>query len=193
MRERQSLTNTLIVIIVGAYILAIFNPSITDKLALIYGGQYANGYFPGVSTGQWYRLFTVALTHANWLHLGSNMLALWSVGTPLEKIFGRLRYMIIFLGSLLCASLTSVYLGPHNIFAVGASGAIFGLFGALLVVSRKVGMNYQNIGATIILNLIITFTVPGIDWHAHLGGLVSGAVIAFLLSRQRGPRSTSSF
>jgi rhomboid protease GluP len=193
MRERQSLTNTLIVIIVGAYLLTYVYPNITYDLALIYGGQYSNGYFPGVSTGQWYRLFTVALTHANWLHLGSNMLALWSVGTPLERIFGRLRYMIIFLGSLLCASLTSVYLGPHNIFAVGASGAIFGLFGALLVVSRKVGMNYQSIGATIILNLIITFTVPGIDWHAHLGGLVSGALLAYLLSRTPRRRPTTSF
>ena len=87
------------------------------------------------------------------------------------------RYIVLFVGSLLTASIASAYFGPRAL-AVGASGAIFGLFGALLAIGRRAGANYQNIAGTIILNLIITFTVPGIDWRAHVGGLIGGYLIA---------------
>ena len=65
--------------------------------------------------------------------------------------------------------------------AVGASGAIFGLFGAMFVAGKRMGVNYQNIAGIIIVNLVITFTVPGIDWHAHIGGLLGGALVAYFL------------
>jgi len=113
------------------------------------------------------------------------MLALYSIGTTVENYLGRTRYAIIFTFSLLTASLTSVYLGPHNIRAVGASGAIFGLFAALLVIGKKAGANYQNVLGVIVVNLIITFVVPGIDWHAHIGGLIGGLVITYPLTLRR--------
>jgi len=185
MKEKQSLTTSLIVLISGAYLLNYIFPALQDQLSLIYGGQYSNGYFPGVHTGQWYRLFTVALTHAGWMHLIFNMLALYSIGTTVENYLGRTRYAIIFTFSLLTASLTSVYLGPHNIRAVGASGAIFVLFAALLVIGKKAGANYQNVLGVIVVNLIITFVVPGIDWHAHIGGLIGGLVITYPLTLRR--------
>jgi rhomboid protease GluP len=182
MRQKQSLTTSLIVLISGTYILATYiYPALQSKLALFYGGQYSNGYFPGVSTGQWYRIFTVALVHAGWMHLIFNMLALYSIGESVERFVGATRFVIIFIFSLVTASLSSVYLGPHNQYAVGASGAIFGLFAALIVIGKKAGANYQNVIGIVIVNLIITFVVPGIDWHAHLGGLVGGFVITYAL------------
>lgn len=181
MRLRQSLTTTLVALISLFYLLAQFDHQLVGQLCLFYGGTYSNGYFPGVSTGQWYRLFTVALTHANILHLLTNMWALYSIGNLVETVFGKSRYLIIFMVSLLTASLTSVFLGPHNIPGVGASGAIFGLFGALLVVGKRVGINYRSVVSIVILNLIITFTVPNIDWHAHLGGLMGGAITTQIL------------
>lgn len=172
MQRRQSLTQTLIVIIVGSYLISQYVYPTLQEQFILFG--------PNVKAGQYYRLFTVALLHANWMHLLFNMLALWSIGTPVEQIFGRNRYLIIFIGSLLTASIASAYFGPA-IPAVGASGAIFGLFGALLALGRRAGANYQNVIGTIILNLVITFTIPGIDWRAHVGGLIGGYLIAQLL------------
>ena len=107
MNQKQSLTTSLIVLISGTFLLTQFVfPDLEPQLALVHGGNYVNGYFPGVYTGQWYRLFTVALTHAGWLHLIFNMLALYSIGTPVEAFVGRFRFAVIFFGSLLAASAT---------------------------------------------------------------------------------------
>ena len=176
MHRRQSLTQSLIVVIVGSFIISQYiYPGLQDTFVL---------YGPAVKSGEFWRLFTVALLHANWMHLIFNMLALWSIGTPVEHIFGKERFAIVFLGSLLTASAASAFFGK-NTLAVGASGAIFGLFGALLAIGRKAGANIQNVSGTIILNLIITFVVPGIDWRAHVGGLIGGYLIAQLLIASR--------
>lgn len=177
MKQKQSLTQSLIILIVGSFILEKYlYPGLFEQFAL---------FGPYVKSGQYWRLFTVALLHANWMHLLFNMLALWSIGIPIEQIFGRGRFIIIFVGSLLTASIGSAYFGPAAV-AVGASGAIFGLFGALLAVGRRAGVNYQNITGTVIVNLLITFVVPGIDWRAHVGGLIGGYLIAqgLLLSKR---------
>ena len=169
MKERQSLTQSLIVVIVGSFLIQKYiYPNLFQQFAL---------YGPYVKEGQYWRLFTVALLHAGWMHLIFNMLALWSIGTPVEQIFGKVRFGIVFFGSLLTASIASAYFGP-NAHAVGASGAIFGLFGALLAIGRRAGANMQNVTGTIVLNLLITFIVPGIDWRAHVGGLLGGYLIA---------------
>ena len=169
MKQKQSLTQSLIILIVGSFLIQQFLYPSLEKLFVL------NGF--AVRNGEYWRLFTVALLHAGWMHLLFNMLALWSIGTPIEQIFGRGRFIIIFVGSLLTASIGSAYFGPAAV-AVGASGAIFGLFGALLAVGRRAGVNYQNITGTVIVNLLITFVVPGIDWRAHVGGLIGGYLIA---------------
>jgi membrane associated rhomboid family serine protease len=169
MKAKQSLTQSLIVVIVGAFLIQQYLYPDLFKQFVLYG--------PAVKSGEYWRIFTVALLHANWMHLIFNMLALWSIGTPVEQIFGRARFATIFLGSLITASVASAYFGPAAL-AVGASGAIFGLFGALLAVGRRSGVNYQNIMGTVVLNLAITFLVPGIDWRAHVGGLIGGYLIA---------------
>lgn len=172
MRQRQSITQSLIILIVGVFIIQQYlYPGLFEQFVL---------FGPKVKNGEYWRLFTVALLHANWMHLLFNMLALWSIGTPVEQIFGRGRYIFLFLGSLLTASIASAYFGPAAL-AVGASGAIFGLFGALLAIGRRAGANYQNVTGTIVLNLLITFIVPGIDWRAHVGGLIGGYLIAQFL------------
>ncbi len=191
---KRPLTGTLIGLITAVYIVGnginffgtqLLNPvfpNLFQYLELFRDATYTNGgALHGVANGEWWRLITVALTHASLIHLASNMFCLWSVGPAVERFFGEMRAAIIFIVSLLCGSLFSVFTAAPNQVSVGASGAIFGLFGALFVFMRKARMNYQSIVSTIVLNLVITFSIPGIDWHAHIGGLVGGAASAYLL------------
>ena len=132
----------------------------------------------GMADGQYYRLLTSMFLHYGLLHLGLNMWVLWQLGRPLEAMLGRLRFTVLYflcgLGGGLCAYLLA---GPTT-ETVGASGAIFGLFSAIVIVLRKLGRSVASIVPVIILNLIITFSVPGISWQGHVGGLVTGAVVA---------------
>jgi len=145
-----------------------------------------NFYLPPLadmqSYSQWYRLFTVALMHdqASDLpyHLALNMLALHSLGTQIESILGKTKFLVIFFISLLAGSLTSAYFLPFNGYSIGVSGAVFGLFGAILVIYKKYGADLKSTLITVGLNLAIGFTIPGIDWRAHVGGLLGGAVVA---------------
>ena len=100
-------------------------------------------------------------------------------GNNIERYFGKVRYAIILLISLASASLISLYFAAPNIPSVGASGMIFGLFGAILVTSRKMGADYKEVLGLVVLNLALTFVIPNIDWHAHVGGLAGGALAAW--------------
>ena len=92
------------------------------------------------------------------------------------------------LTSLVGASLVSNYFALDNVPAVGASGMLYGLFGAFMVVSRRQGADQRSIYITLALNIGITFSIPGIDWHAHLGGLITGAIVGYLLLLLNGPK-----
>ena len=131
------------------------------------------------------------------MHIGFNMLALWVVGAQyLEPLLGRLRYAALYLisavgGSVFFLLLAQPPSGPVETWndlgswgtpAVGASGAVFGLFGALLVLNRKLGRSSAGMYATIVINAVIGFVVPGIAWQAHLGGLLTGAAIAGVIA-----------
>ena len=129
-------------------------------------------------TNEWYRLFTVALVHAGLLHLGFNMYALLVLGNPLEAAFGKNKLFIIFFFSLLTGSLTSAYYAQIPSASVGASGAIFGLFGAMVIVGKRIGADVRSIYVIIAINFVIGFALGGIDWKAHLGGLVGGLIAA---------------
>ena len=128
------------------------------------------------ATNEWYRLFTVALVHAGLLHLGFNMYALMVLGNPLETAFGSSKLLIVFFFSLLTGSLTSAYFASASSYSVGASGAIFGLFGAMIIVGNKIGADVRSIYVIIGINFVIGFAVGGIDWKAHLGGLIGGLI-----------------
>ena len=131
--------------------------------------------------GDYYRLISAAFMHANIAHLIFNMYALWIIGMQLESFIGKWRYLVVYLFSAISGSLLSVIVTPDAV-SVGASGAIFGLLGALLYF----GYHYRvylgtviksQIIPLIVINLLLGFMVPGIDNAAHIGGLIGGALI----------------
>lgn len=139
----------------------------------------------GVANGEYYRLLTSMFLHepptaggAFFLHILFNMYALFIVGPPLEALLGRVRFAAMYLLTGLAGSVLAYVLTAPNVAELGASGAIFGLFGALLVVGRRLRLNIQPIAVTIGLNLVLTFSFAGISWQAHIGGLVAGAALA---------------
>lgn len=128
--------------------------------------------------GEYWRMIGSAFLHNGWLHLIVNMFALWVVGPSLESIFGRWRFLTVYFVAAFGGSV-AVYLFDNEINSTaGASGAIFGLFGATVIVFRKMRMDSRAILGVIAVNLVITFTIPNISWLGHLGGLVLGVVTA---------------
>lgn len=132
----------------------------------------------GVATGQFYRLITAAFLHAGVLHLALNMFALAQLGPLLESALGRTRFLSLYLLSALGGTTLSYLVAPANTLGVGASGALFGLFGAYYVVVRRLGGPTGSIVVLLAINLVLTFSIPIIDWRAHVGGLITGALLA---------------
>ena len=129
----------------------------------------------GVAQGEWWRLITGGFLHGGLLHLGFNMLVLWLLGSQLERALGWQRYLVLYVASLLGGSLGVMLIDP-TAMTVGASGAIFGLMGAAIALQRAAGVNWwsSGLGTLLVVNLLITFAVPGISIGGHLGGLVGG-------------------
>lgn len=135
-----------------------------------------------VADGQWWRLLTGGFLHAGLIHLLLNMFILYLLGTMLEPAIGRLRFGLIYFVALLSGSFGALLLTP-DVRTIGASGAVFGLMGAAVIVMRARGINpmESGLGALILLNLGITFLVPGISIGGHVGGLLGGGLAAYLL------------
>lgn len=136
-----------------------------------------------VADGELYRLVTSAFLHYGVAHLLLNMWALYLVGLPLETWLGRLRYTALYALSALGGSVLVYLLSPLDSGTAGASGAVFGLFGAVFVVARRLDLDVRGVVAVILINLAFTFVFPlvssqQISWQAHIGGLVTGAVVA---------------
>jgi membrane associated rhomboid family serine protease len=138
-------------------------------------------FFVGVADGAWWQLVTSQFTHVQLWHIAGNMLALWFLGPQLEAVLGRSRFLALYLLSGLAGSVAVLWLSGEFGLTVGASGAIYGLFGALGVVAHKVGGDLRSLVGLLVVNLFITFAVPNISWQGHLGGLAGGALIAALL------------
>ena len=178
MLNKRTATNALILFICAAYLAQQLIPDLQLQLLL-----------PGLDylryTNEWYRLITVALTHAGLMHLGFNMYSLYILGTPIEQAYGRNKFLIVFTFSLLTGSLASIFLNASNQASVGASGAVFGLFGAFLIVGKTIGANVREFAIIIGLNFALGFILGGVDWRAHLGGLLGGALTAQLILHRR--------
>lgn len=185
MRVKRNATTGLITLICGFYLLEYLNPALQEKLFLVNRAILSDGVIHGVGQGEWYRILTVALVHSGLTHLGFNMWALYILGNPIEQKFGRTKFLTIFFISLVAGSVTSLALAAQNQVSVGASGAIFGLFGAFAVVGKRIGADVRSIVVLIGINFALDFILPNIDWHAHLGGLVGGALTATLVLRKR--------
>jgi len=148
-------------------------------------------WLPGVSDGATYQLVTSMFTQVEVLHIGFNMLMLWILGPQLELILGRLRYAGLYLLSGLVGSAAVYWLSPEFSSTVGASGAIFGLMGALLVFMLKVHADVNQLLVWIAVNVAFTFFGTGISWQGHLGGFVGGVVLAGILAYAPRQRRTT--
>ncbi|VBA32359.1 Rhomboid protease GluP [Mycobacterium innocens] len=176
-RQRSAtpvVTYTLIVINVLAFVVQMSSGNLEKQLAL---------WSPAVADGQLYRLVTSAFLHYGATHLLLNMWALYVVGPPLEIWLGRLRFGALYALSGLGGSVLVYLLSPLNTATAGASGAIFGLFGATFVVGKRLALDVRWVVAVIVINLVFTFVVPAvssqlISWQGHVGGLVTGGLVA---------------
>ncbi|HEX7354790.1 MAG TPA: rhomboid family intramembrane serine protease [Mycobacteriales bacterium] len=137
--------------------------------------------YAGIANGEYYRLVTAMFLHFGILHIASNMYVLYFVGPTVERAFGRVRYLTVYLLAGVGGSVASFLFGPVLENGAGASGAIFGLFGAYYVVARKLNASTAGILGVIAINLVISVAIPHIDIRAHLGGLVVGTVAAFVI------------
>lgn len=147
---------------------------------------------PAVADGQWYRLVTSAFLHYGPIHLLLNMWALYVVGPPLETVLGRWRFTALYALSALGGSVAVYLLAPLNAATAGASGAVFGLFGAAFMVAKRFQLATGAMAAVIVINLIFTFSIPGISWQGHVGGLVTGSLVAlaYLYAPHHPPQLT---
>lgn len=176
--ERPLVTMTLIALNVLAYLAQLTSGtdplSGLDKIAAQYG-MWPTGI---ALDDQYYRLVTAMFLHGSFLHIGFNMLVLWTLGPQLERILGHLRYTVLYLVAGLGGSVASFWFSSPGIVGVGASGAIFGLMGAYVVVGKKLRADIGQVLGLIAINVVIGFVAGGIDWRAHLGGLATGAAVA---------------
>jgi len=177
---RARVTWALIGLNILLYLVQLAHTSLATDWYML-GGAVLNGHLIGVAAGQWYRMITSAFLPGTGtlgiLDIAFNMWALLIVGPALERVLGSVRFLAIYLVSALGGSLCYYFLAAPNQPALGASGAIFGLFGAWFVLSRRLGLDSRQVVLLIVLNLGISFAVPYIAWQAHVGGLVAGAII----------------
>jgi membrane associated rhomboid family serine protease len=183
-------TKAIIAINVAVFVLTTLSTSapgrrdLTDRLAL---------YKPAIDAGEWWRVVTAGFVHAGLLHLALNMLVLYRLGEVLEPALGRVRFAIVYTAGLLAGSVGALVVSP-NVFTVGASGAVYGLLGAIALGLRQrgVGVWQSGIGTLLVVNLLFTFLVPGISIGGHIGGLVGGGLVGSVLLRtRRGPAARS--
>jgi membrane associated rhomboid family serine protease len=168
------ITYALIAVNVVLFLLETVSPNLQSELVL---------RSAAVADGDLYRLLTSAFMHYGLTHLLFNMYALFIVGPPLEVWLGRLRFTALYALSALGGSVLVYLLSPLNAATAGASGAVFGLFGASFVVGKRLNLDVRWVIGLIAINLAFTFVIPllggqNISWQGHIGGLVTGAVVA---------------
>ncbi len=184
-------------VVVGKVLIGI-NVAVFVLMTVLSGNPYGAGgpvlergalFGPFVAEGEWWRLFSGAFLHAGLFHLGMNMLLLWFLSQELEPALGRLRFAVLYVVSLLGGSLAVMVIDPLAP-TVGASGAVFGLMGALIVLQLRAKQNpwQSGIGGLVAINLVLTFVIPGISIGGHVGGLLAGAAAGYVLQPLRWPQ-----
>lgn len=146
--------------------------------------QFGAFYGPAVAEGQWWRAFTAAFIHDGILHIAFNMFALWQIGTVVEQLFGSPKMALIYVLSMI-GSAWAIYHFSYAEVTIGASGAIFGLFGALVAAGLRMGnagrRMVQSMLGIVLINVIYGFMIPNISQAGHLGGLVAGFLVGIPL------------
>jgi membrane associated rhomboid family serine protease len=190
----------LIVLNLAVWVAITANDALVDRLAILPAGRCVagNGYYPnateatctglnahwvsGVADGAYWQPITSIFSHVEVWHIAFNMMALYFLGPQLEMILGRARFLAVYLLSGLAGSTAVMWLSSESGQTLGASGAIFGLMGALLVVGLKIRANVQQLLFWIGLNVVFTVTASSfISWQGHFGGLVGGAALAAIV------------
>jgi membrane associated rhomboid family serine protease len=180
---KPAVTYLIIGITLFVYVLQfVFGRQITELM--LYAGAYS---YPG--SFQPWRMLTSALVHGSVFHVLLNMYTLWIFGQILEPMLGRWRFLTLYVLSGLAGSLGVLFLSNPSVGVVGASGAIFGLMGAFLVIQRRLGGNATQLLVLVGINLVIGF-LPGLNvsWQAHVGGLIGGAIIGLIYVQTRRVR-----
>ena len=172
------LTYSIIGICVVLFLLQMVTPGLTE--ALSYAPLYTSQYLPPEP----WRMVTAAFLHSTGflLHIAFNMYALWIMGQALEPLLGRARFLALYLLSAFGGSVAVLLLSNPLQSVVGASGAVFGLFGAMFIVQRSRGGDVRQLVVLIAINGVLGFVVSGISWQAHLGGLLAGAAAAAIIA-----------
>ena len=173
------------------------NPATMSLLAVIlvvYVGQWLSGglatslllYWPPLTLSEPWRMLTALFVHSerSLFHILFNGYSLWVLGMVLERLLGARRFLALFFTAGVGGSLAVLWLAPTQA-VIGASGAIFGLFGALLVIQRNFGGTNPQLLIVLVLNLVLGFVVPGISWQAHIGGLIVGILLGWMLVKDR--------
>ena len=174
-RNRTPVTFALLGIIGVVFVAQyLFGDALTFALAF---------YAPLMSTEPW-RIITSAFAHGGIVHIMFNGYSLWVLGNAVERIVGSVRFLAIFIASIVAGCLAVVVMNPDSV-VIGASAGVFGLFAAMFIINRGFGGNNVSLVVIIGINLAIGFVVPGISWQAHLGGLIGGAASTLLLSNRR--------
>ncbi|MFF5144416.1 rhomboid family intramembrane serine protease [Streptomyces sp. NPDC013157] len=181
--DPRLLTKILIGINIAVFLVQLsVGDSFTNRFDLIGQAWFPQyGDVEGVAQGQYYRMLTAMFLHGSYIHILFNMLSLWWIGGPLEAALGRARYLALYVVSGLAGSALTYLLADANQPSLGASGAIFGLFGATAVLIRRLNYDMRPIIALLVINLIFTFSWANIAWQAHIGGLVAGVITGYAM------------
>jgi membrane associated rhomboid family serine protease len=195
-RRRASVTTALLVLIGAVFLLEIVNggpgslmtgPSglkLIDLGASVALAQLPNGDVVGIATGQYWRLVSAMFLHAGLLHIAFNAYALWIFGSVVEQELGRFRFLLIYFATGIVASAASYAFGP-NAVGVGASGAIFGIFGAFVTYNYRrrhlaiAAARLRSAVTIVVINMVLALSIQGIDWRAHVGGFLAGLFAGF--------------
>ena len=185
-------SKVLIALNVLAFVAQQVSPAVNSRFWLIGGPAFDTRIAAevGVADGEVYRLLTAAFLHGGLLHLVLNMYAIFLFGPPLESALGRVRFTALYLVSALGGCALSYAFSSPTTRSLGASGAVFGLLGAFLVVNRKMGRDTSGVLVLLGINFAYGFIASGIDWRAHLGGLIAGALSAVALAYAPRERRT---
>ncbi|MGW3665446.1 rhomboid family intramembrane serine protease [Streptomyces sp. NPDC005141] len=179
--DPRLVTKVLIGLNLALYLVQVsVGDAFTDRFTL-FGRAWLSGDIQGVAEGQWYRMLTSMFLHNSPVHIIFNMLSLWWVGGPLEAALGRARFIALYFISGLAGSALTYLVAAPNQPSLGASGAIFGLFGATAVLMRRLNYDMRPVIALLVINLIFTFGWSNIAWQAHIGGLVAGVVVGYAM------------
>ncbi len=175
---------SIIAVAVTVFVAGFVSPAIEQELLV----RFASANWL-IEAGEWWRVFTAAFLHGGVLHILFNMYVLYLFGPRMEMQVGSVPFALLYAASAAGGGAASYLLGPTNQVAVGASGAIFGLFGAWIYVAYRLRETpggrsmFNQLGVLLLINLALPFLIPNIDWRAHVGGLIAGTLVAALWSQ----------